>query len=407
MSLIPGMNVEQVGVRRAGAADTHLDSVNTRSIATVLAPEFMRDRYAFEDTVKTALGVSSIEVTIPTGAQGNWGVSFMPQIPLAGTPGKIYNNEFNLATGLQATDTTLTFAGSFNGVPAATFDSYRVTAVSVQVIPSTSITSNGAYTMAYFPKSKASATISPIGAKGPGIPLSGLKNAPYTTTANARTPVRMVAVFSDASASELMDPATSGLGGGYFLIYGSGWSVSTDAVRLTITTVMEFIPAAASLPICPMDNPIPAAMTEQFESVIFAKFPVLQSLDPQDVKPLIDVLCVKTLRGFEEALDIIATAVSSIKPRAYSDHFLPSIGGYGLQSINDFKDGSQSESQDEVEVVENEPENTGFQYPSWLPPDRAAAFMNFISKQHAEGRLKNVKIVTTPEGVEFVDLNHN
>jgi hypothetical protein len=183
-----------------------------------------------------------------------------------------------------------------------------------------------------------------------GMNLSSQKCQPYVTVFNNKTLCRMIAYFGDTGDDDMVDPAVvSSSGSGRtnnFTLFGSGFPASTEVARVVITAIVEFIPTQDFFQICPVDFPYPGPWTEQYESMLVAKYPIIQSLDLVDARKVANAIPAATVAP-EEVTQAIEAALLGIQPRQYMPHFddreglaVPYGSGAGdAYSENDRNDG--------------------------------------------------------------------
>jgi len=331
---VEGENVVIPGVRNISFSSSLFNTVDTNSLKSVLCPELHKARYAYTQMMKTSLACTTAEYSITSNANGAVGVSIFPFTQGGdGTTylvsiANVYNGStFNVATGTQTTNASLT-AGPLNG-SATSMEIARVTNVSLQVIPTASFNTAGAFTLGYQNR-WGSSTVS---ATNMGVTLTQLKMWPYVTSFNNKTIVRMITVSGDSADDEFVS-ATAGNQRHNFTLIGSGLPASSEVCRLVLTAVVEFIPSPSALPICAMDFPHPGPLTEQFESMMFARFPVLQQLDLIDAKKVIDAL-PEVSTSYDSLLPILSAALSGVQPRMYAPHTEPTRSNLEIGSLPD------------------------------------------------------------------------
>lgn len=314
MSLSSDMNVLDTRVPHHSFSTSH-SLVDPMGIKCLLAPEFCRARYSFIQAQKTALCYTNIEVSVVTSAAGTVGLVYWPDTLTSGSTGYIYNgSDFSVTTGAQ-TATASPIFGALASVSG--FQTIRVTACSLTLVPVSSISTAGAYTLAYHNRSGQQATATSM-----NMSLSTSKLLPYSTSFNCRTSARYIRVFgSDAEDVLSTFPLTTNQ---TFYLFGSGLPASTEVCRIIIHTVVEFIPLPAFISICPLAFPQMGPQTEIFESYMFQRCPLLQSLDPEDAKFIIDAIPDEPVE-YEVLAKMVQSLVGNIKPRAYFSHTAPMI----------------------------------------------------------------------------------
>lgn len=316
---VPGENVHMMGIRNVASNATLYENIDGKSIRSVICPELFKYRYAFTQPLKTALAVSVSEYSITTNASGNVGVILYPySITAAGSAATssfltVFNDStFSLSTGTQTASATLN-AGPLNSSVSA-FEAHRLTTFSIQIIPTASFNTAGSFTLSY----KNRNTGTNFSATNISTTLVQAKNWPYTTSFNNKTIVRMITVPGDPSEDEFKSASSSSYGQAFVLL-GSGLPASTEACKVVLNAVDEFIPTMDYLPVCAVDLPGPGPLTEQLETMMFARFPVLQMLDLVDAKRIAESIPDGPI-NFDQALQIISEAVSGIVPHQYVPH---------------------------------------------------------------------------------------
>lgn len=318
-TFIPGVNVNQPGIESAASYLGQHDLVSTDSIRMIFCPELYKNRYTFTETQRTALAVPSLEYTIITNASGNVGVSLLPrQVCQVGDAFSssyltVYNgSDFSLSTGTQ------TAAATFNAGPlyaaSASVDAYRVVGYAATFLPTASLNTAGAFTFGYNNRSTAA-----IGASSIGATLATLKNWPYVTSFNNKTSARFTFVYGDSADDSFNSFSVSGGYKQYMVLLGSGLPASTEVGRFQIQTIVEFTPLAAAMQICPMAYPQTGPLTEQFEALIYQRFPILQMLDLPEAKRIAEGIPDSPV-CYKELFDIITPLVTGIQPREYVPH---------------------------------------------------------------------------------------
>lgn len=320
----PGLNVGMKGVSSAMDYVGIHDLVSTTSIKSIICPELCKYRYTYTEAQRTALAVPSAEYSIVSNASGQVGVGIM--IKNVVTTGAsysqsyltIYNDAtFSVSTGTQTPSATFN-AGLLNG-SLTNFDAWRHNVTAVNFLPTASLNTAGAFTLGYNNRfGSASNTATNI-----GITLSQIKTWPYVTSFNNKTSARFTSVYGDATD----DSFVNGNAGGYFqsqymVLLGSGLPASTEVGRLQIQALAEFIPTLGAFPICPVDFPATGPLTEQFESLMYQRWPCVQMLDLPDAKNLVASL-PDTPMKYTELFRILEPHMGAIKPREYVSHSAP------------------------------------------------------------------------------------
>jgi hypothetical protein len=313
-----GENVEIPGVKSIIDQSGSFDTVDPKSIASTITPELYKHRYAFVQTQKTAIANVSVEYSITTNVLGQVGACFFPLNAMSSGLSSnecyaaIFNaSNFTVTTGQQSAAATF-IEGPLFGSSAA-ISSFRTTNYAIQVIPTASFNTAGAFTMAYNNRAKLGYT-----QFNTGTTLAQLKTFPFVTSFNNKTTARMINVTGDP-ADEGFVTVSAYSRNQTFILFGSGLPVSTEVARVVITSVVEFIPDVTALPICVMDYPRIGPMTENFESMMFMRFPVLQQLDLADAKKIADSFPDGPV-SFNTLFRLLAACVSGIKPRQYVSH---------------------------------------------------------------------------------------
>lgn len=313
-----GENMQMSGVRNVQSNVSTYNTVDGRSIKSMIAPEFCKYRYTFTQMMKTAIATITSEYTVVANATGQVGVLFFPFCPTQtgaaynSSYGLIYNDStFNVTSGTQTPSATF-LAGPLSTL-SASVEQIRPTNFALQVIPTASFNSAGSFTLSYKNRSA-----SPYSATSMGTTLAQAKVWPYTTSFNNKTLVRMTTVTGENSDDDFM---LFNMGSTYhtFALLGSGLTPSTEACKIVITAIVEFIPTVAAFPICAMDYPAPGPLTEQFESMIYARFPVLQQLDLVDAKRIADGI-PESSTNFDVLLSILTELLTGLQPRQYHPH---------------------------------------------------------------------------------------
>lgn len=314
-----GENITYPGVKPVYQQTANFNTVCSKSIQSVLCPELFKHRYAYTQIMKTAMATITAEYTVTTSSNGTVGVLFFPVNALASGGGynasyiTVFNDAtFNLTTGTQTPSAT--FRAGPLSASAACIEAYRITNTSIQVIPTASFNTAGSFTLSY----KNRSTGNGISANNIGATLVQSKMWPYTTSFNNKTIARMITVSGDSADDEML--AYSGVSFSHtFLLLGSGLPASTECCKLIISSVVEFMPTMDYFPVCVVDMPSPGPLTEQFESMLFARFPVLQQLDLVDSKRIAEALPEGAV-PFDEALNVLSSAITGIQPRQYVPH---------------------------------------------------------------------------------------
>lgn len=328
---VMGENVSVPGVKSVEYMSSSFKCVDPFSVKSTLCPELFRHRYAYTETMKTALATTIADYSIVSSPGGNVAVLIFPLN--ASVDGGSYLNSFvSVAndTSFSPTTGTQTPAMTFNAGPfyasASSMDCMHVTNTAVQVVPTASFNTAGYFTLGYANRWSAKN----LSNTNIGTTLAQLKAFPYVTTVNTKTTARMINVTGDTIDEMFVSTNTSNTHQVYVLL-GTGLPASTEVCRLSIAMVAEFIPAVASLPICVVDYPRPGPLTENFESMIFMRFPVLQQLDLADAKRIADSLPDHP-SPFDDLLSTLGMAVSGITPRQYLPHLVG--GGSSLELPN-------------------------------------------------------------------------
>lgn len=315
-SLLPGVNIDTPATKTMIELEPlGSESVSIKAIASVISPETQKFRYAYIESTKTALAVVRAEFNVSTGSNGQFGINFNAYATSASF-GNIHDNGFDVTTGLGTSATPM--INPIAGLATAAVEVIRISSVSIQFTPIASLNTAGALTMAYNTRTPASAP----NATDIKCTLTAVQTWPYVTSFNVRTPMRMIPTASDSSTDDFAvwnAPYT----GGRIIVLGSGLPGSTVIGRVIITQNLEFIPTNAYFPICPVDWPYPGPATEQFESYMFTRFPVLQSLDLQDAQRVANALGKYDSLSFRELTSILSDLLAGIVPRLYVPHAHP------------------------------------------------------------------------------------
>jgi len=317
---VNGENVELPGVKSVLTQQASFNTVDPKSIASTLCTELYKHRYAYTETMKTALANLNGEYSITTNASGQVGVLFAPLLAthdgsnLSNSYITIYNDStFSVTTGGQTVATTAFRAGPLSG-SSGSISMVRVTNAAIQIIPTASFNTAGAFTLGYQNRWGNFETNLSI-----GTTLAQLKNFPYVTSFNNKVTARMVNVTGDQGDENFASTAAYGTSNQAFILLGSGLPASTEVCRIVISSVAEFIPKNDALPICIMDFPRPGPLTEQFESMMFTRYPVLQQLDLIDAKRIADSFPDLPVE-FDWFMSHLGYAISGVKPREYVTH---------------------------------------------------------------------------------------
>jgi len=310
ISLTPGVNVQQIGIKNAyNVAEVCNETVSGYSIAAVIAPELAKYRYAYIESARVSFGTPVTVVDVFTGSTGNVGFSVSPN-QLGGNPIITYQN-IDLTTGVATSATAFPLVIS---TVTAAFDGIRCSSNSIRWEPVASLNTAGALTFGYQYKSATP------DATNIRTTLTSLQNWPYNTSVNIRTPVRMIGPTNDGVADEMNVYGAALYPTNRFVMLGSGLPVNTMIGRLTLTLNIEFNAAGNYIPICPADFPYPGPATETFESYMFTKFPILQSLDLQDAQRIATALVAGEKYNFSTLIEVIEQLLSGITPRLYTPH---------------------------------------------------------------------------------------
>lgn len=315
IALIPGTNVDTAGIKHQFPdSSTGSESVSTKAIATVISPETVKYRYSYIESTKTALAVVRSEYNVTSGVNGQFGVTFST-MTCTNTFGLIYDSGFDVTTGIAVGSTVMT--SPLSSI-STVIDVIRVSAASLQFTPIASLNTAGALTMAYNPRLPSAAPSS----TNMAATLSSVQTWPYVTSFNVRTPMRMVATAADSSSDDFV--AFNGTtNAGRMVIFASGLPASTSVGRLIVTQNVEFIPSNTYFPVCPVDWPICGPATEAFETYMFTKFPVIQSLDLQDASRIAAAIAKYDTMDFKELTQYLMSLIEGIAPRLYEPHNAP------------------------------------------------------------------------------------
>lgn len=317
-----GETVEMPGVKPVSSHASSFNTVDPKSIASVLCPELYKHRYAFSQTQKVALAVTSLEISVSTNAAGAFGLVVYP-LNIIGAGNNqlasyfaIFNDAtFSVSSGSQTPSSAFAPGPLYSAI--SSIQNARATSTSVVVNPIASFATAGALTLAFDNRNGLSnLTNFTIGST-----LSDLKLFPFVTSFNTKTTARMITVSSDATDEDFR--ASGSYVAQKFVLMGSGLPASTEVVRVLVTAVSEFKPAMAALPICPLDYPRSGPLTEQFESMMFMRFPMLQSMDLAEAKQLTDSL-PEGPTPFDTLLELFFRLVAQVKPKAQIMHLSPS-----------------------------------------------------------------------------------
>ena len=316
---VQGENVEMPGVKSKSSMSGSFSTVDPKSIASTLCPELSKHRYSYLESMRTALAVSTFELSLVSNASGSVGMVYLPlNIFNSGSTYQtsyvsVYNDTtFSVVTGGQTPAGTFA-AGPLNSA-SASIDNIRTTNCSIQVIPTASLTTTGSFTLGYNNR------MSGIGitSTNTGTTLTQLKNFPFTTSFNSKTSARMINVTGD-SQDEILVPTGTFNQHQYFVLFGSGLPAGVEVAKIILTATGEFIPNVSALPICVMDYPRPGPMTEQFESMMFMRFPVLQQLDLVDAQRIISSFPDGPV-DFDVFFAHLEEALTGVVPRQYAPH---------------------------------------------------------------------------------------
>lgn len=315
-----GETVEMPGVKPVSTHASSFNTVDPKSIASVLCPELYKHRYAFSQTQKVALAVTSLEISVATNASGAFGLVIYPLNVFSTGSSQvasyfaIFNDAtFSVSSGSQTPSSA--FAPGPLYAAASSIQSVRVTSTSVSVNPIASFSTAGALTLAFDNRNALNPVNSNIGST-----LTDLKMFPYVTSFNTKTTARMITVSSDPSDEDFRSSGT--FVAQKMILMGSGLPASTEVVRVLVTAVSEFKPAMQALPICPLDFPRSGPLTEQFESMMFMRFPMLQSMDLAEAKQLTDSL-PEDPTPFDDLLELFFKLVARVQPKTQTMHLLP------------------------------------------------------------------------------------
>jgi len=316
----PGVNVMGTGLSSSTQYLGIHDLVSCRSIKAIICPELFKYRYAYSEGQKSAMAVPNAEYSITTNASGSVGVGIMVRnVVVDGTSYSqsyitIYNHStFSVTTGTETTLATNS-AGILNGSTSA-FDSLRHNVTAFTLLPIASLNTAGAFTWAYNNRNGTTPTGLDMKAT-----LAQCKTWPYVTSFNNKTSARFLSVYGDgAEDSFVNNSASSFYQNHYMVIFGSGLPASTEVARLLVTSLVEFIPTSSYMPICQMDFADTGPLTEQFETLMYQRWPILQMLDLPDAKRIAESI-PDTPMKYHELFKLLESLVTGIQPREYVPH---------------------------------------------------------------------------------------
>jgi hypothetical protein len=319
---VPGLNMESSAIKSAEIYDCAADAVDTRSIVSLLCPEVYQHRYSFLQAQKTALAHTVTEYSVITNSSGSVGMAIYP-LSIGSTNAFVtqYNAaDFTVNTGTQTT-AYKTQAGPLSGLNN-NIEAQRVISCSVRVVPVASYNTAGMFTLGYKNRQGIGLFSTSI-----GVNLSDIKIWPYVQSFNNKTEVRMIMLYGDPS-DEDFKTASNVSTTHKFVLLGSGLPGGVEVARVLVDVVTEFIPTTITAAIAPLDFPRPGPMTEQLESLMFARFPVLQSLSMKDAYEVTRGIPFGTVRFhdfialFEKLLSGITKPLNTISHMS-SDLALP------------------------------------------------------------------------------------
>jgi len=331
----PSVNVSMKGISPSNTYTGIHDLVSTQSIKSILSPELCKHRYAYTEMQKVALAVPAAEYSIVSNASGQVGIGiFTRNVVVAGGAYSasylnIYNDAtFSVATGTQTPTCSLN-AGLLSS-SLSSFDAWRHNVTAVTFLPTASLNTAGAFTFGYNNRYGSASN----SATNIGVTLAQIKTWPYVTSFNNKTSARFTSVYGDVSDDTFINGnVPSYYQNQYMVLLGSGLPASTEVGRLQIQCLVEFIPALSAFPICPIDYPQTGPLTEQFESLMYQRWPVLQMADLPDVKKIIDGIPDEPMK-YHDLFNLLSNLVCGIQPREYVSHAsvsnpldLPVLGG--------------------------------------------------------------------------------
>jgi hypothetical protein len=319
IALAPGVNVSMTGIRNTEDYKFDLYSINANAIKTTICPELEKHRYTYPDGGKVAFAVPVCEFSVVSSVNGNVGVVIWPKL-VCGSGGisfsyaVIFNAaDFSVQTGSQSTATSTFIPGPMQP-NVAMIDSMRVTSTGVQFIPTSSYNTSGSFTMSANPRTSMVTSTTQI-----GLNLATQKTQPYVTSFNSKTQARMLGLITDSADDMLAPTYPSNPTNQNIILLGSGLPPGVEVGRFVISAMVEFIPNYNYFHMCFIDFPTPGPDTEKFESMMFAKYPILQSLDLVDAKKVATALPSGTVH-YDELYSALTSALTGIQPRAYHSH---------------------------------------------------------------------------------------
>jgi hypothetical protein len=318
-SPVGGENVDASGIKPCASQSASFKTVDPYSIKSTVCPELYRHRYSYTETMKTAVAYTIADFSIVSNMSGNVGVVVFPlSNSVDGTQYlksfvSIFNDStFNPSTGVQTPSAAFSAGPLYSS--SASIESLRTTNFSLQLIPTASFNTAGYFTLGY--NNRWGATY--LSSTSVGSNLAQLKNFPFVTTINTKTYARMINVTGDSADETFTSIGTGNVHQG-FVIIGTGLPAGIEVCRLSLTVTAEFIPSLSGLPICLMDYPRPGPLTENFESMMFMRFPVLQQLTLTDAKRVADTL-PDFPYPFDELFNILGRSLTGITPVSYLPH---------------------------------------------------------------------------------------
>lgn len=323
----PGVNVEIPGVKSMFALSGAVDAVSTHTIKTVICPELYKHRFTTINTQRTGLGQITFEYALTTNSAGAFGFILYPYNITQASGSVItayavlYNdNTFNPIACIQ-TPSASTLAGPLNNV-VSNLDEMRLVSFSVEVKPLAALTTTGNFLVAYNNRRVATNTTTSMGAT-----YDQLRQFPYAATFNIRSDYRMVGVHGVQSEKDMLAASTYVLNTQQLFLVGTGLAATSTVARVIVTTVFEYIPTVTVYPLVVLDFPQPGVMTEQFESTMFARFPVLQNAELKHARTIATGLPDEPT-SFNHLIDILSQLTSKI---SYVDRRPEAMIGMGQE----------------------------------------------------------------------------
>lgn len=307
----PRVNQSGVGIMNFSSPE-NVNHVSKTSILAVLYPEQYLNRVTPMAMTKTALGRAMIQVSVTTNASGNAGVTIYPELAVtgAGTSDgtafmRILNGAtFDPATGTQSTNAQF-IAGPFYAALGAANTS-RVNQCVVEIQPSVSYNTPGVVTGAYYIKNSTGSP--PINTMD--VLFGSMRNQPYSVSGGVHTLYRMITPYTNLTDLD-MQPYTSSDSFDGFQIYLTGCG-SAVTFNFMITVLVEFVPNANLLTICPMDYAEPGPLTLQFLTEMYARYPVIWNLTRSDVERVCNAIYASPSSDYNILLETIGSALTGI-----------------------------------------------------------------------------------------------